>query len=52
MDTVSAGGAMYLSGGLGLLPVMHGNPHMVGDQVRWAREGYLAVVGRASPMQR
>ncbi len=33
MDTVSAGGAMYLSGGLGLLPVMRGNPAMVGDQV-------------------
>ena len=33
VDTVSAGGAMYLSGGLGLLPVMRGRPELIGDQV-------------------
>ncbi|KAJ1482334.1 hypothetical protein T484DRAFT_1804101 [Baffinella frigidus] len=33
VDTVSAGGAMYLSGGLGLMQVCPGDPNLVGDQI-------------------
>lgn len=33
VDTVSAGGAMYLSGGLGFMPVQPGNEKMIGDQI-------------------
>ena len=33
VDTVSAAGALYLLGGIGLIQVTHGNKHVVGDQV-------------------
>jgi len=33
VDTVSAGGALFLTGGLGFMPVQPGNPDLVGDQI-------------------
>ena len=33
VDTVSAGGALFLTGGLGFMPVQPGNPQLVGDQI-------------------
>jgi len=33
VDTVSAAGALYLLGGIGLIQVAHGNKNVVGDQV-------------------
>ena len=33
VDTVSAGGALFLTGGLGFMPVQPGNPELVGDQI-------------------
>jgi hypothetical protein len=33
VDTVSAGGALFLRGGLGFVPVQPGNPELVGDQI-------------------
>ncbi|EKX41704.1 hypothetical protein GUITHDRAFT_55447, partial [Guillardia theta CCMP2712] len=33
VDTVSAGGALFLSGGMGFMPVQSGDPELVGDQI-------------------
>ena len=33
VDTVSAGGALFLTGGLGFMPVQPGNPDLIGDQI-------------------